>query len=204
MEKIFKARWWDYHNRKFNINGRICLETLIPFGLLGTILLKFINPFILNLISKIPSNILKWILIVLFVIIGIDTFISFFVIGNLRKTAKEVEKEAIKDNTEEISNKVKEITTQKAEEIINNTRKNLESLPDKISNNARKFEENIHYRGEKIKTALYEKIMTTKEYTEEVKKKFDRNWLNRRFLKAFPNMQISSKILKLKEKIDKK
>ena len=31
MEKIFKARWWDYSYRKFNINGRICLETLIPF-----------------------------------------------------------------------------------------------------------------------------------------------------------------------------
>ena len=35
MEKIFKARWWDYSKRKFNINGRICLETIIPFGLLG-------------------------------------------------------------------------------------------------------------------------------------------------------------------------
>ena len=25
MEKIFHARWWDYSNNKFNINGRICL-----------------------------------------------------------------------------------------------------------------------------------------------------------------------------------
>ena len=30
MEKFFKARWWDYSKRKFNINGRICLETIIP------------------------------------------------------------------------------------------------------------------------------------------------------------------------------
>ena len=33
MEKIFKTRWWDYTRRKFNINGRICLETMIPFGI---------------------------------------------------------------------------------------------------------------------------------------------------------------------------
>ncbi len=31
MEKIFNARWWDYSNNKFNINGRVCLETIVPF-----------------------------------------------------------------------------------------------------------------------------------------------------------------------------
>lgn len=36
MEKIFKARWWDYTNRKFNINGRVCLQNLVIFGILGT------------------------------------------------------------------------------------------------------------------------------------------------------------------------
>ena len=35
LEKTFKARWWDYSNQKFNINGRICLKTMIVFGLLG-------------------------------------------------------------------------------------------------------------------------------------------------------------------------
>ena len=33
MEIIFKARWWDYSQRKFNINGRVCLENLVLFGL---------------------------------------------------------------------------------------------------------------------------------------------------------------------------
>ena len=35
MEKIFHARWWDYTTTKFNINGRICLETLLPFGIIS-------------------------------------------------------------------------------------------------------------------------------------------------------------------------
>ena len=30
MEKIFRLRWWDYSKKKFNINGRVCLDTIIP------------------------------------------------------------------------------------------------------------------------------------------------------------------------------
>ena len=45
MEKIFHARWWNYSDRKFNINGRVCLETIIPFGVLGLITMYFIHPF---------------------------------------------------------------------------------------------------------------------------------------------------------------
>ena len=45
MEKLFNARWWDYSKRKFNINGRVCINTMIPFGILGTLMMYFINPF---------------------------------------------------------------------------------------------------------------------------------------------------------------
>ena len=50
MEKIFKIRWWDYSNRKFNINGRICLENSIYFGISGVCLLSFLSPLVSNLI----------------------------------------------------------------------------------------------------------------------------------------------------------
>ena len=57
MEKIFHARWWDYSNKRFNINGRICLETMIPFGLAVLLVWYLINPALLNIINLIPSNI---------------------------------------------------------------------------------------------------------------------------------------------------
>ena len=56
MEKIFKIRWWDYTRRKFNINGRICLETMIPFGCGGMLIMYVVNPFFLKLLSHIPST----------------------------------------------------------------------------------------------------------------------------------------------------
>ena len=55
MEKIFKARWWDYSEKKYNLNGRICLDTLIPFGILGVIVIMFVNPLLFIFLNWIPN-----------------------------------------------------------------------------------------------------------------------------------------------------
>ncbi len=53
MEKLFHARWWDYSNSKYNINGRICLNTMIPFGLLCLLIIYVFNPFFINIFESI-------------------------------------------------------------------------------------------------------------------------------------------------------
>ena len=52
MEKLFKARWWDYSDRRFNINGRICLDNLVLFGVLGLLIFYVANPFFGGLIDR--------------------------------------------------------------------------------------------------------------------------------------------------------
>ena len=103
MEKIFHARWWDYTQRKFNINGRVCLETLIPFGVLCTAIISLLNPWILDKLHMIPENILNYISIVLFIIYIADSCISFNIILRFKNFSKQE-----KDNTEEITKKVRE------------------------------------------------------------------------------------------------
>ena len=103
MEKLFKARWWDYSDRKFNINGRICLETLIPFGLLGCLLMYVINPFVSNILSLIPSKGLDVIAIILFIIFAIDIITSYSIITKIHLSSRQI----IMDNTEEITSKVR-------------------------------------------------------------------------------------------------
>ena len=44
MEKACHARWWDYSAKKFNLNGRVCADTLIPFGLVGLGMIYFVKP----------------------------------------------------------------------------------------------------------------------------------------------------------------
>lgn len=109
MEKLFKARWWDYKNRKFNINGRVCLETIIPFGLLSCMILYITNPFFIGLLGKLTEENRNILFLVGLVVFLTDTFVSFTVISKLRSTVKQVNKNEMADNTEEITKKVREI-----------------------------------------------------------------------------------------------
>lgn len=109
MEKLFNARWWDYKNHKFNLNGRVCLSNAILFGVAGTILICFINPFVTNLLTKLPHIIINIISILLLIIFIIDCILSFNIIYKITRTAKNVKA----DSTEEISKKVKQILDKK-------------------------------------------------------------------------------------------
>lgn len=104
MEKLFKTRWWDYSKNKFNINGRICLETMVLFGLGGVILVKYMSPFILELLTNLNPLILNIIVIILAIIFITDVIVSYNIINNFKKVPKMVKK----DSTEEITRLVKQ------------------------------------------------------------------------------------------------
>lgn len=109
MEKLFNARWWDYSNKKFNINGRICLETMLPFGILACLVMYVLNPFFESKINLLPDLAVLIIAGILFVIYLVDNFVSFKIISGFSKTVKKV----AKDSTEEITNKVRNVLKQK-------------------------------------------------------------------------------------------
>ena len=102
MEKLFKARWWDYSNRRFNINGRICLETMIPFGILGSIVILYVHPFIVNMVSKLNNKLILIFGISLIVLYLFDNFISFNVLSKIKN---EITRHDV-DSTEVIRSKV--------------------------------------------------------------------------------------------------
>lgn len=137
MEKIFGARWWDYSNKKFNLNGRICLETMISFGILGSIMVYILNPFIESYILKIPNDIMTPLFVIILSIFIIDIIISISIITSFKSTIKTIQKDA----TEEITKKVKEIILKRSifhRRLINafpdiqNKKERLQSLENKI------------------------------------------------------------------------
>jgi len=129
MEKIFNARWWDYSDMKYNINGRICLETMIPFGLLGCFIIYISNPLLYNLFNVMSLSLTLVISIVLASIFILDIVFSLQVVTNLRKN---ITKFMDKDNTEEIKKKVKETLLSKS------------FLTDRIMNAFPKLKKNIN------------------------------------------------------------
>lgn len=102
MEKLFKARWWDYSQRKYNINGRICLETMLPFGILGCIVIYLIHPMVTKCICLISPTIRIIISIILFLLYITDNIVSFKVMNRIKN---EIKRQRI-DNTEYIRKRV--------------------------------------------------------------------------------------------------
>ena len=55
LKVIFKQRWWDYSNEKFNLGGYICLEFTVYWGVAGCIAIDGIHPLIEKLVDLIPQ-----------------------------------------------------------------------------------------------------------------------------------------------------
>ena len=120
LEKIFHARWWDYSTNKVNINGRICLETMIPFSIFGLFILYKCNPFFLNLINAIPHTILYLLTIILLIGFIVDLILSTKIIYNIQNITTNVTKKMIfkKDDTERITKLVRE-KIEKSKSLLN-------------------------------------------------------------------------------------
>lgn len=103
MEKIFHTRWWDYSSKKFNINGRICLETMIPFGIGCLLIMYYINPFISNLLLKANTLFINILAIILGIFFLIDFILSFIIIFKFRTFSKD----NIHDSTEKVNEYVR-------------------------------------------------------------------------------------------------
>ena len=76
LEKIFKTKYWDYSNIKFNINGRVCLKNSIYWGILGVIFIFIIHPVIGNLVNILPASVIFHLNVVLYIILITDMIIT--------------------------------------------------------------------------------------------------------------------------------
>lgn len=103
MEKIFHARWWNYSDRKFNINGRVCLETIIPFGILGLITMYFIHPFFVGVLQALPSLMIFAIATSFAAVFFADLITSLVIITKYKITVKKIKH----DSTDEITRQVR-------------------------------------------------------------------------------------------------
>ena len=106
MEKIFKARWWDYSNEKFNLNGRICGKNACLFGLGGVIVIYIVHPFYRKIIKNIPLPLINYLAILGLIIYIADSIISLSIIYKFKETINNIDIK--KDSTLEFSKIVKQ------------------------------------------------------------------------------------------------
>lgn len=107
MEKIFKTRWWDYSQERFNLEGRICLKNCVYFGLLGVLLVYIINPLLVNIILNMNNsylNIIGFISLSWFVF---DNVLSFWLINKVKGNNYNKRKDMTEDLNKEMKNILK-------------------------------------------------------------------------------------------------
>lgn len=172
MEKIFKARWWDYSQRKFNLNGRVCLGTIIPFGILGLFIMYVSNPFLLDKLELIPEVWLNWISGILFTIYIVDNIVSTFVIRYVKKAELIAGKDL--DNTEEMTTKVKEILENKSvlHRRLVKAYPTLIAIKSKIDRKTKEIKQNIVEQKDeitrKVENTAHKVTRTAKSAKEKI------------------------------------
>ena len=107
IEKIYKIRLWDYSKRKFNINGLVCLNTMVQFVIMALFTLYFVNPIFTDFLNNANTNILKIISIIFLVIFLIDFSFSSIMLNKFTNECKSKRKDVTRDYKKYINKNIK-------------------------------------------------------------------------------------------------
>lgn len=85
LEKFGYGKWWDYSDRKWNLDGYICLGHSLLWGVIGFVAVRYLNPVFKNLLEMVPPVLLLVILLVLLGILVIDAIGSYLILHHHEK-----------------------------------------------------------------------------------------------------------------------
>lgn len=162
LEKLFKTKYWDYSNHKFNYKGRICLTNSLAWGVLGVLFIKYIHPLILNILSNIEFIYVSIVVSIISLILLIDAIVSIIKVKNISATLEKIEEinEQIKEKLSELKEKEKLVATD-----------NIQKLIDEMKLKRDKTLKRIYKRAYRLKKAF--PAIDTKEFAEILNKKID-------------------------------
>ena len=109
LEKVFKTKYWDYSDIKFNIQGRVCLKNSIYWGLLGLMFIEILHPFIETQINQVPTNMLLYINAVIGLAMLVDLVASVVAAISFEEMIAKINEigEAIKEKAKELTEREK-------------------------------------------------------------------------------------------------
>lgn len=154
MEALFKVRYWDYSNQKFNFQGQICLSSTLAWGVLTILMTRVIHRPIENLVLGIPANILAIVTFVLTIYIVSDFALSFKAAIDLRdilikmdRAKEELERiqkrlDVIVAVTTEDRENRKQERAQRVDELVSSIEERLNSLKEKALNGTAAYSDN--------------------------------------------------------------
>lgn len=186
LERFFHDKWWDYSDMPFNIKGYVCLKFTILWGLAASFIIGAIHRFIYMLIEKTP-----FVLGVILLAVFSAAFIADFIVTltALVKLPKKLRAMAEAERA-------------------------LRAVSDKIGENISDTTIAAKEKGEALAEENKPRLEELKAEYEKKKKELsamlERNFVQRRIFKAFPNLKngrykaIFDRISELKLKVTEK
>ena len=181
MEALFKVRYWDYSNNKFNFQGHICLGTTLSWGFLTIVLTQVLHVPVERMVLSIPEQTLTVVTIVLTVLIGIDFVLSFKAAIDLRDLLAKME-----NTKKELMNIQKRLDA-----IITSAGESLESRKDAFAVSMDELKSGIEGKFERLK-----KISATKHSADMENIKEEVSELVKRYA---VNVEIRSRLGSIKD-----
>lgn len=92
LDKFFHARWWDYRNQKYNLNGYICLRFSLIWGVGIVLIVRYLHPILIrDSIALIPEKYGWWILLLMYLLYILDIVVSALTMIKLNEKLAELE-----------------------------------------------------------------------------------------------------------------
>lgn len=185
MEKLFHARWWDYSEKKYNLQGRVCLSISLCWGGLSLIMLHVFQPVVLRLVDQISYNAGRWLGMGIILYFVIDVFITIKHVLKLNQTlgmltrirddiVERMESSLLYSTAEEARLRLEQLSSSEVlEEFSEKMAVKLESGIE----NMNQVKERMEHLKSELKTLIDEKRVNLTI----------RSSVEKRLLKAFPN-----------------
>ena len=84
MEALFKVRYWDYSDQKFNFKGHICLGSTIAWGFLTILMTELLHKGVETVMFAIPSMVVSILTVIVSVWFVMDMTLSVKTAMDLR------------------------------------------------------------------------------------------------------------------------
>ncbi|MCM1056346.1 MAG: putative ABC transporter permease [Firmicutes bacterium] len=156
MEALFKVRYWDYSNQRFNFQGHVCLGTSLSWGLITIAMTEIIHAPVERLVLAIPGQVLTVVTLTLTAGIFADFALSFKAAVDLRNVL-----EKMKSAKEEM-----QAIQKRLDAIVASASESVESYKEGWSRSASDLRKSIESRLESIRTSVLTK---PGEYLESVR-----------------------------------
>ena len=79
MWEIWHRRWWDYTGLFLNIDGYICLRSLLTFAIGALLLIYIIEPYIVKYIKKWNKTKVNLFIILFYIVFIFDMILTFLI-----------------------------------------------------------------------------------------------------------------------------